>query len=1033
MKSFWANINQQLNQAWANKNYDINIVCTNRVDMLRWRILFHENLKPLTLFGLKFTTLSNWYGKASSEIYATLDRRPVSRNQFNLLQAIAIEELQGKRIDKAFLLNLKGNQRLLYSIGKALALHNMGLVERSIPEPFITVLKDIQEKIKFNRLDFEANLIRDFSPKKVQEKPLAIFLFPTLLSLEDRMFFNANNKLYQPRWYIHTFSDQFNATAGEIIRYSETTMAKKSYRTWLRDGTNFSAKSVKLFRAENLYAEASLVARQVMHLVDGYYTHNVQVLYANHKIINYLVHAMRDFQIPIDLQMPQPKNRSFAGFVTRYLDLLRLGLSGGTIYSLSNFFAFLRHPLLNLQKIHNKKSFKAKHIAALEKYLKTFSYLEVADLNEMYLFASGKEEGGTKFQYLRSVFLSIISNLKCFTEEFKSCRNIIELNEAFRKNLSEILSLENLNDSYKHIIEQGINRLRLKLKELETLRDIESSSLNKHYFKLIRENVMSLQEPLVFNQEKRFYESTKRQHIAGVTIRHISEGIHSSSKHLIICGLNTFSFPIVDRQPLIDTELTLSLTADQQIASFLANTSLISDSIFISYPMNEEPNVSVLAYKIIAQQHGLTVNKKLLVDNLPIYRHIPGSMPEWLNTKGAKIKNWSEQFTALENLLNNKTTTLLRNPKIDDQLEDQLQLYEDILSERLNQHHDFGAYSGIVKDSSATEKVFRKHTSVSRIEQLANCPQRFWFHSVLGLKQITEPREHWSLQKFEEGTLFHTAAQRFIQVLIEEFESLPYAMIFKKIDVNDLQERLKQSFTEAEAKIRKKSTAFVELIVDSQIDLARHQFFQYFESFSDLCKRQSHILDKYMPLYTEKKFEKIHIGPFRFSGSVDRVDYNPLTEELLIIDYKTSEYVQNIESFDDIRYLQLPVYMSAIAIVLKAENPDIQIKKVTGCYSYIKSGGTGQELLPRPFQNFEFKAITSQDALPDLLRGLNIVKALIDKGNFFAFPRKKGKVWQAPCNFCEYQSACDRNPYHIAGSRLERSEIAKEYFTYHRE
>ncbi len=282
---------------------------------------------------------------------------------------------------------------------------------------------------------------------------------------------------------------------------------------------------------------------------------------------------------------------------------------------------------------------------------------------------------------------------------------------------------------------------------------------------------------------------------------------------------------------------------------------------------------------------------------------------------------------------------------------------------------EFGPFEGILTGEAAKQLLARRYGpehcwSVSRLEQYAYCPFRFFASSVLGLEPLPELSmemdygrrgilAHEALAKLhrrlneagasrspvEAGAAEHAKlSEETLAVLFESVsKSSPLEKALRTVDFRLLAEWMQQYFGQHE-KYDEAAAA-----VDKVLRPA------HFEVSFGLKRHRREEVD---PISTDKAFEVCVEGEtIRFSGRIDRIDIGMVGGQVVfnIVDYKTGSRKRlKPADFEAGLALQLPLYALAVQELLMIDRRAVPWR--VG-YWYLKDKGFDTHSLPHLFES----------------------------------------------------------------------------------
>ncbi len=280
---------------------------------------------------------------------------------------------------------------------------------------------------------------------------------------------------------------------------------------------------------------------------------------------------------------------------------------------------------------------------------------------------------------------------------------------------------------------------------------------------------------------------------------------------------------------------------------------------------------------------------------------------------------------------------------------------------------EFGAFDGLLSSEAAKARLAQHYGpehcwSVSRLEEYASCPYRFFLRNVLRLEEL--PELTLDIDYGNRGSLAHEALRELHRRLnaagaprspvdsgAKGFEKLSedtFAVLIEKYSAGSA---LDQAFREIDFHLLKQwiQSYFGQ---HEKYDAAGGELDQplrpaHFEVSFGLKRRDNGEKD---PLSTEKPFD-LPCGEetIRFSGQIDRIDIGLCGGEVVfnILDYKTGRKKKLSE--EDLAAglaLQLPIYALAVQELLMI---DRRAKPWRVGYWYVKEKGFECEGLPQCF------------------------------------------------------------------------------------
>lgn len=317
--------------------------------------------------------------------------------------------------------------------------------------------------------------------------------------------------------------------------------------------------------------------------------------------------------------------------------------------------------------------------------------------------------------------------------------------------------------------------------------------------------------------------------------------------------------------------------------------------------------------------------------------------------------------------------------------------------------------------------------SVSSIEAYSKCPLNFMLNGVLKIR----PREDGRNVQFSEvGTIAHAMFENAIKDITAEctdidklreyrgrlddadyLEELSSKYFKVALDSSELPDKLSYMYSlNPGLKVRRIFTKALPVIIDGCVESG------YIPTgFEQKLKD----LDKKLVFKTDRDIE------FRFNGSIDRVDTNPETGNVRIVDYKTGEKKVDPKALS--AGLQIQLFAYALAMRNQGSKVDevgyteINLKPTTGYGDKDKVGTT-----------FEYK---SSDFTEEEMQGamdaveLFLKKSCNDIANGKACGIVNSQSKANACKYCTYKGLCGNDPgrLYIDKTDYEPEEMLPEF------
>ncbi len=190
---------------------------------------------------------------------------------------------------------------------------------------------------------------------------------------------------------------------------------------------------------------------------------------------------------------------------------------------------------------------------------------------------------------------------------------------------------------------------------------------------------------------------------------------------------------------------------------------------------------------------------------------------------------------------------------------------------------ELGPYDGVLSNASALFK--RQNTrgfSPSALEELGQCPLKYFFNRVLYLGQPEEPASRCELAANTQGTLYHQVLQDFYQTLYQ-----------KKLTHNLFDEAaahyLAESFDKFYNISSYKNFGIYPVVWELILENLKHTLTAFVQQ--DLKN-----LGTFTPTFFEQEVSS-DLGPelpLKLRGIIDRIDVNTNSKQFYVVDYKST-------------------------------------------------------------------------------------------------------------------------------------------------
>jgi len=309
--------------------------------------------------------------------------------------------------------------------------------------------------------------------------------------------------------------------------------------------------------------------------------------------------------------------------------------------------------------------------------------------------------------------------------------------------------------------------------------------------------------------------------------------------------------------------------------------------------------------------------------------------------------------------------------------------------------HTYTEYDGRIPSEALPPGIVyddARGTSASRLERYAACPFGYLMQFVLGLEPVEEPERAVGLSALDRGTLMHNILFDFFSGLGREKRLPP-----KESDWPRLEAAALKRFERFE---REGVTGY-----PLPWSIAKRSML---EELREFLSREQKAREGFVPAWFELRFgasrheavesDKSSDAPAvlrlpdgseaRFSGRIDRVDWDRNRKLCRILDYKTGRPKDGLKNDSLLggRALQLPVYLLAAQKLF----PDLTVE--SAAYYHIGAVGKWKQITFGG-EPWEEKAKLLGEAVATLLEGIR-------SGCFMPRPEP------GTCEYCDYRLTC---------------------------
>ncbi len=222
-------------------------------------------------------------------------------------------------------------------------------------------------------------------------------------------------------------------------------------------------------------------------------------------------------------------------------------------------------------------------------------------------------------------------------------------------------------------------------------------------------------------------------------------------------------------------------------------------------------------------------------------------------------------------------------------------------------------WDGVVDVSASTDALARlrlagQRSSASAVQTFAGCPYQHFLQRGLNLRAWEEPERAYQIEGKDFGTLYHAVAHRLFAELAEQGR-LP----IREEDLGTLAARVG-------ALIAEELAAFAAeggIVNPALLDPVRVRLQSDLEEMLREEVQAAKGGDGFVPSEFEREFAGLDVplaegASITFRGKIDRIDVEPESGRVRVIDYKTGKYFwKKDEQFKGGRELQLAIYNRA--------------------------------------------------------------------------------------------------------------------------
>lgn len=949
------------------------------------------------------------------------------------------------------------NKRLEYKLDDINLLLNS--FENAIKESFIdendllTILYENIDKVDmFNNTIIYIDEFAGFTKQEylIIEKLLKLAKQINISICTDNLNANTNSDIdvfYSNKLACNKMNDiakKFNIQIENIVildknyrfKTEELYELEEYFSGYRKEQYNKEIKNIKLFLANNSYAEIEHVANNIINLVrdNGVKYKEISIITKDIPKYSGIIKAIfGKYQIPVFIDEKQDLSQNIlVKYITAFLDIFSKN------WSIDSMFNYIKSGFLGLD---------LEEIFILENYCKNLGIKGIKRYTEDWKIELGNYD------------LNSLNQLR---------KNIVEPLLNFRKTLNSNKTVSDITKSlYNFLIENKIDKkINEKVIKLQKLGEIDLANIYSSSWNILMDILDEM--VLVLGDKKVSFEKYSEILRIGlnnsslgkipatldeVTVGDVDRSRSSKKRVVFIIGLNDGAFPSNNKnEGFIDDEERNTLKHyGIELAKTL--TEQIYDESFNIYKAFTTAEERLYLSYSASDSDGKGLRKSILINKI---RKIFKNLKEESNSIEKK-ENIATKNTTFDMMLT-KLRKFFDGEDIDYiwfelyNIYSKDLLYRDRLEEAINGFY----YSNIPErlDKENLDKIYGDtlKTSISKLETYRRCAFSYYIKYGLKLSDKTE----FKLESLDTGTFMHEVIDEFFKTLNEDnlnIRNLEDEQIEKILD-NIINEKLVLSknyifnstakyivLTNRLKKVIKKSIKYI-------LDTIRFSDFNIYGNEIEFGEGKH-----YPPI----EFELDDNQRVEIIGKIDRVDIaeNEDGKYIRIIDYKSS--VKNIDLNEMIAGIQIQLLTYLDAITEKQEANPAGVLYFNLIEPIIKAKGrniTDEELENEIRNNFRMNGLILSDVKVVQMMDKNltsgkskIIPAYIDKsgniskaktssidsvefkilqkqinkilkqiskeilsGNIEPNPVYISKKKTSPCLYCNYKSICGFNP-----------------------
>ncbi len=1014
------------------------VICKNQMDALHWQLAFQDNINSC-LVGYYFVTIPQCFHDTIKLINPFHQKTAITKIQYTYIVSYLTHKIW-KSVAFTFYVQEIIEILLWYPEQHADIYSN---IKKEYRENIKLVMSELQAMLEKHSLFLETEYLT-MSPttfvQNKQQRDTIIWCDPGYINHKDKKRIEVLDATQLFDWHIFVNPNTPSSTLHTCSAINNITLYKKKATRhsikvndpdWHRynielpnphaNHTRENKNSLRIWLCNSEYTQAHMAVQTIYELTQKYgiQLYDMMILYTSPIQYLYITMLLNRIHLPFQSQT-QPKNivsYSVSTIFNHLLHVLKIDKIDKHLYIDSDiFFSFWLCPQLNIS-FFTKKTSKHKYnqpsswLNWFNRYIriKQFTLHEFIKMVQTYAKAHPKDILHVSY------FLTALKTLDSIRQNLEDLdgQNLIQY-------LTELLY--NIFDTSNVVVENQIKEMEHILQDLYTCILQTNIAIEKSTFYTFLQITFQAIQPK-HNHNHMFYhkqDQSNEYNKWNLNIQSIHDAIPSCIQYVIICAqmdehITEPTKPFFQLDYNTDRcALSLTHTVKKQ---------QLSESILFSGTHVIYLDTIKTTYRHDSIIRHLT---EYLFPSLPFHEFLK-YLPSISLSLGQEVI-YSKLHTNLEYTLRRHHTANVDSKEI---LLSYKQAHHIIQARFVQQTmNQFTGQTNRIRTES------NHHVRATNISQIAACPQQYWFDRVLGLNALA-PVEHIEGINFSlQGQIFHQASKYFIMDLQERYPKKNYKFIANNIQDNVLFNKISlAAFTQAWQEFTSASEqAYYSTPVETQVTQQYITFTNFFYFYFSTIQYGDSPINEYIPIATEYEFQDIIFANLKVSGRIDRIDYNPMTKNLLVVDYKMNDKSNHVKIKNQTmlgkEYIQLLVYLKVVAQDAKnllSHLPNGSVEQVEAMFLSVKKRS---EIFPKQILSFPLIDVLSDRYMtnisitpytilePEIKFGLllNRVKKVLDDALFYAIPYEKD---QEPCCYCNFMNICDKEPTVVALDRLQ--------------